>query len=227
MSVLGIPFEFPPFELSGRVYVALLNHRTAVEAIAGVASRPPHNGLPKAPVLFIKPRNTLALSGEPIEVPAGEHELEVAAMLGLVIGSTACRVAEARAHEHIAGYVIVNDISVPHPNYYRPSVRYKARDGFCPLGPRAAAPDEVGDPDKLAIHTYVDGALIQTTSTSQLIRPTARLLADVTEFMTLAPGDVLALGASAPAPRARAAQTVAIEIDGIGRIENRLVPERA
>ena len=110
----------------------------------------------------------------------------------------------------------MNDVSVPHPNYYRPSVRYKARDGFCPLGPKVAAPDEVGDPDQLAIRTYVDGALIQTTSTSDLVRPAARLLADVTEFMTLSPGDILALGAAAPAPRARAAQTVAIEIDGIG-----------
>ena len=82
---LKIPFEFPPFALSGRVYGALLNHRTAVEAIADAASKPPYNGLPKAPVLFIKPRNTLALSGESIEVPAGEDELEVAAMLGLVM----------------------------------------------------------------------------------------------------------------------------------------------
>ncbi len=227
MPALRIPFEFPPFALSGRVYGALLNHRTALEAIAGAASKPPYNGLPKAPVLFIKPRNTLALSGEPIEVPAGEEELEVAAMLGLVIGRTACRVAESSAHEHIAGYLIVNDVSVPHPNYYRPSVRYKARDGFCPLGPKVAAPDAVGNPDELAIHTYIDGALIQTTSTSQLIRPAARLLADVTEFMTLSPGDILALGAAAPAPRARVAQTVAIEIEGIGRIENPLVPGRA
>jgi 5-oxopent-3-ene-1,2,5-tricarboxylate decarboxylase/2-hydroxyhepta-2,4-diene-1,7-dioate isomerase len=226
VSALTICFESAPYVLSGRIYGTLLNHRTAVEAMAGAASKSPYNGLPKAPVLFIKPRNTLALSGEPIEVPLGEVELEVAAMLGVVIGATACRVAESRAHEHMAGYVIVNDVSVPHPNYYRPSVRYKARDGFCPLGPRVAAPHAVGNPDKLAIRTYVDGALVQTTSTAQLVRPTARLLADVTEFMTLGPGDILALGAAAPAPRARAGQTVAIEIDGIGRIENLLVAER-
>jgi 5-oxopent-3-ene-1,2,5-tricarboxylate decarboxylase/2-hydroxyhepta-2,4-diene-1,7-dioate isomerase len=226
VSALTIRFEAAPFVLSGRIYGALLNHRTAVEAVAGVAAKPPYNGLPQAPVLFIKPRNTLALSGEPVEVPAGEVELEVAAMLGVVIGATACRVAESRAYEHIAGYVIVNDVSVPHSNYYRPSVRYKARDGFCPLGPQVAAPHAVGNPDKLPIRTYVDGALVHTTDTAQLVRPTARLLADVTEFMTLGPGDILALGAAAPAPRARAGQTVAIEIDGIGRIENRLVAER-
>jgi 5-oxopent-3-ene-1,2,5-tricarboxylate decarboxylase/2-hydroxyhepta-2,4-diene-1,7-dioate isomerase len=81
----------------------------------------------------------------------------------------------------------------------------------------------VGDPDKVTIRTYVDGALVQTTNTRELIRPAAALLADVTDFMTLAPGDILALGAAAPAPRARAAQMVAIEIDGIGRIENLLI----
>jgi 5-oxopent-3-ene-1,2,5-tricarboxylate decarboxylase / 2-hydroxyhepta-2,4-diene-1,7-dioate isomerase len=227
VSARTLPFEVAPFVLSGRVYGALLNHRTALDAVASTASKPPFNGLPRAPVLFIKPRNTLARSGEPIEVPLGEVELEVAAMLGVVIGSTACRVAESQAHEHIAGYIVVNDVSVAHPNYYRPSVRYKARDGFCPLGPKVAAAHEVGNPDELAIRTYIDGALVQTMSTTQLVRPSARLLADVTEFMTLAPGDILALGAAAPAPRARAGQTVAIEIDGIGRIENPLVKERA
>lgn len=221
-----IPFDSSPFALSGRVYGALLNHRTAVEVMAGAAAKPPYNGLPKAPVLFIKPRNTLALSGAPIEVPPGEEELEVAAMLGLVIGSTACRVSEARAHAYIAGYVIVNDVSVPHRDYYRPSVRYKARDGFCPLGPKVAAAEALHDPDQLTIRTYIDGTMMQMTRTRELVRPTARLLADVTEFMTLAPGDILAVGAAAPSPRARAAQTVAIEIDGIGRIENPLVAGR-
>jgi 5-oxopent-3-ene-1,2,5-tricarboxylate decarboxylase/2-hydroxyhepta-2,4-diene-1,7-dioate isomerase len=227
LLALTIPFEFAPFGLSGRIYGTLLNHRTAVDAVANAAAKPPYNGLPKAPVLFIKPRNTLALSGDPIVVPVGELELEMAAMLGVVIATTACRISESRADDHIAGYVIVNDVSVPHPNYYRPSVRYKARDGFCPVGPKVALPKAVGNPDELAIRTYVDGALVQTMSTARLIRRTARLLADVTEFMTLAPGDVLALGAAAPAPRARAGQMVAIEIDGIGRIENPLVSERA
>lgn len=227
MSSPAIRFEAAPFALSGRVYGALLNHRSAVEAVRSAADEPPYKGLPKAPVLFIKPRNTLARSGDPIEVPAGEVELEVAAMLGVVIGSTACRVSEARALEHIAGYVIVNDVSVPHPDYYRPSVRYKARDGFCPLGPRLASAQEIGNPDDVAIRTFIDGALVQTARTAELVRPAARLLADVTEFMTLAPGDVLALGAAAPAPRARAGQAVGIEIAGLGRLENRLVQERA
>jgi 5-oxopent-3-ene-1,2,5-tricarboxylate decarboxylase / 2-hydroxyhepta-2,4-diene-1,7-dioate isomerase len=222
-----IPFASAPFALSGRVYGALLNHRTAVQAMAAAAAQPPYGALPKAPVLFIKPRNTLAPSGAPVEVPAGEDELEVAGMLGVVIGASACRVAESQAQEFVAGYVIVNDVSVPHPNYYRPSVRYKARDGFCPLGPRVAARREIGDADALVIRTYIDGVPVHAASTADLVRPSARLIAAVTEFMTLAPGDVLALGAAAPAPRARAGQTVAIEIDGIGRLENPFIAERA
>jgi 5-oxopent-3-ene-1,2,5-tricarboxylate decarboxylase / 2-hydroxyhepta-2,4-diene-1,7-dioate isomerase len=216
-------FDFAPFVLSGRVYGSLLNHRTALVAVESVAHKPPYNGLPRAPVLFIKPRNTLSVSGSPIEVPAGLQELEVAAMLGLVIGITACRVSEARAHEYIAGYTLVNDVSVPQPNYYRPSVRYKARDGFCPMGPRVAARDSIGVPDALTLRTFIDGSLAQEASMSQLVRPIARLLADVTEFMTLAPGDVLAVAAAAPAPRIRAGQTVSIEGDGLGTLANPVV----
>jgi 5-oxopent-3-ene-1,2,5-tricarboxylate decarboxylase / 2-hydroxyhepta-2,4-diene-1,7-dioate isomerase len=223
LSEFNIPFDVAPFKLTGRVYGTLLNHRTALEAIAEVAEKPPYNALPRAPVLFIKPRNTLALCNDLIEVPAGVEELEVAGTLGLVIGRSASRVSEGRALEHIAGYLIVNDVSVPHSSYHRPSVRQKARDGFCPLGPAVTPRKLSGDPDALTIRTYIDGALVQSMNTAQLNRSTKRLLADVTEFMTLSPGDVLAVGAAAPAPRARAGQLVTIAIDGLGRLSNPLV----
>jgi 5-oxopent-3-ene-1,2,5-tricarboxylate decarboxylase/2-hydroxyhepta-2,4-diene-1,7-dioate isomerase len=219
--------EMAPFRLSGTVYGTLLNHRTAVAALEGKMTLPPYNAPPRAPVLYLKPRNTLAASGDAVEIPAATAaagaaaELEAAACLGIVIGRTACNVSEALALEHVAGFLIVNDVSIPHPDYYRPSVRYKARDGFCPLGPRVTARVLVANPDALAIRTYVDGVLVQTMSTADLIRSVARLLADVTEFMTLAPGDVLAAGAAAPAPRVRAGQTVAMEADALGTLTNR------
>jgi 5-oxopent-3-ene-1,2,5-tricarboxylate decarboxylase/2-hydroxyhepta-2,4-diene-1,7-dioate isomerase len=122
--------------------------------------------------------------------------------------------------DHVAGYLIVADVSVPHDSYHRPSIRYKARDGYCPLGPAVVGRAALGSPDALTIRTYLDGALLQTASTADLIRPAARLLADVTEFMTLSPGDVLALGAAAPAPRVRSGQTVTIELDGLGSLSN-------
>lgn len=222
-----ISFDVAPFALSGTVYGTLLNHRTALAALAGQLDSPPYQAPPRAPVLYLKPRNTLAADGDPVRIPAAVSELEVGACLGIVLGRTACRLTEEGALDHVAGFLIVNDVSVPHPDYYRPAVRYKARDGFCPLGPRVTARAAAGDPDALVIRTYFDGMLVQTAGTADLIRSTARLLADVTEFMTLAPGDVLAVGAAAPAPRVRAGQTVAIEIDGLGTLTNRFLPEAA
>jgi 5-oxopent-3-ene-1,2,5-tricarboxylate decarboxylase/2-hydroxyhepta-2,4-diene-1,7-dioate isomerase len=220
---MRIPCEVPPFALSGTVYGTLLNHRSALDAVADEAGKPPYNGLPRAPVLYLKPRNTLAAGGAPVEIPAGVAELEAAACLGIVIGRTACRLAEAAALDHVAGYLIVNDVSVPHSSYFRPAVRHNARDGFCPLGPRVTPRASVPDPGALLIRTYVDGALAQTAGTADLVRGVARLLADVTEFMTLSPGDVLAAGAAAHAPRVRPGQSVRIEIDGLGALVNPFV----
>jgi 5-oxopent-3-ene-1,2,5-tricarboxylate decarboxylase/2-hydroxyhepta-2,4-diene-1,7-dioate isomerase len=218
MGCCSIPFDVPPYRLSGAVYGALLNHRSALAALGDAASRPPYDAPPAAPVLYIKPRNTLAPPGSVVIIPAGVPELEVGACVGLVIGRTACRVAESRALDHVAGYLIVADVSVPHASHHRPSIRFKARDGYCPLGPAVTARAAVANPDALTIRTHLDGALVQTASTADLIRPAARLLADVTEFMTLAPGDVLALGAAAPAPRVRSGQTLRIEIDGLNSL---------
>jgi 5-oxopent-3-ene-1,2,5-tricarboxylate decarboxylase / 2-hydroxyhepta-2,4-diene-1,7-dioate isomerase len=215
---LSVPFDVSPYRLSGTVYGALLNHRSALEALGDAASREPYGALPKAPVLYIKPRNTLAPPGSTVRIPVGTPELEVGACVGLVIGRTACRVPESLALDFVAGYLIVADVSVPHSSYHRPSVRYKARDGYCPLGPAVTARAAVANPDALGVRVYVDDALVQAATTADLIRPAARLLADVTEFMTLAPGDVLALGAAAPAPRVHAGQTLRIDIDGLGRL---------
>jgi 5-oxopent-3-ene-1,2,5-tricarboxylate decarboxylase/2-hydroxyhepta-2,4-diene-1,7-dioate isomerase len=147
--------------------------------------------------------------------------------LGLVIGRTACKVAESRALDYVAGYLIVADVSIPHGSCHRPSIRFKARDGFCPLGPAVTARAAVANPNALTIRTHLDGALVQTASTADLIRPAARLLTDVTEFMTLAPGDVLALGAAWPAPRVRSGQTAMIDIDGLSGLTTRFMDAAA
>jgi 5-oxopent-3-ene-1,2,5-tricarboxylate decarboxylase/2-hydroxyhepta-2,4-diene-1,7-dioate isomerase len=220
LGLFAIPFAVPPYRLSGTVYGTLLNHRSALTALGDAPNQPPYNAPPSAPVLYIKPRNTLAQSGDIVRIPRGTPELEVGACLGAVIGRTACRVSESQALEYVAGYLIVADVSVPHETFHRPSIRFKARDGYCPLGPRVTARAAVANPDALTVRTYLDGVLLQTTNTADLIRPAARLLADVTEFMTLAPGDVLALGAAAPLARVRSGQTLKIEIDGLGSLSN-------
>jgi 5-oxopent-3-ene-1,2,5-tricarboxylate decarboxylase/2-hydroxyhepta-2,4-diene-1,7-dioate isomerase len=219
----AVTMDVPPYRLSGAVYGALLNHRTALQALGDAINRPPYNGAPKAPVLYIKPRNTLTADGEPVAVPPGVAELEIGASLGLIIGRPSCHLPEDRALEHVAGFLIVNDVSVPHLPYYRPSVPFKARDGFCPVGPSVAPRVAIANPDALTIRVYVDGELKQTATTSQLVRPIAKLLADVTDFMTLLPGDVLAVGVASPPPRVRAGQRARIEIDGLGGLENPFV----
>jgi 5-oxopent-3-ene-1,2,5-tricarboxylate decarboxylase/2-hydroxyhepta-2,4-diene-1,7-dioate isomerase len=186
--------------------------------------RLPYKAPPRAPVLYIEPRNTWVGPGDAVVVPDGVEALEIGATVGLVIGRAACRVPEADALSFVAGYVIVCDVSVPHASYYRPSLRFNARDTFCPVGPfvpRAA----IGSPDALGVAVSVDGAVVHRSSTAGLIRPVARLLADVSEFMTLAPGDVLTIGVAAEAPRARAGQRVSIAVDGLGRLDNPLVAE--
>ena len=220
---IAVTMDVPPFHLSGTVYGTLLNHQTALQALGDAVNRPPYNGAPQAPVLYLKPRNTLASDGEPIAVPPGVAELEIGASLGLVIGRPSSHLSEGQAMDHLAGYVIVNDVTVPHSSYYRPSIPFKARDGFCPLGPRVVSRAAIANPDALTLRVYVDGELKQAATTSQLLRPVAKLLTDVTEFMTLSPGDILAVGVAYPAPRVRAGQRARVEIDGLGSLENPFV----
>ena len=213
----------PP--VRGTVYGTLLNHRDALAALGDQVTAAPYKAPPKAPILYIKPRNTVVGHRVPVVVPADAPELEIGATLGIVIGRTASRVAEAQALAFVAGYTVVNDISVPHASLYRPSMRFKCRDGFCPIGPAIVARTLVPKPDALGIAVAIDGETVQRSSTAGLIRPVARLIADVTEFMTLFPGDVLMAGVAAGAPRARAGQQVTITIHGVGKLETPLVAE--
>jgi 5-oxopent-3-ene-1,2,5-tricarboxylate decarboxylase/2-hydroxyhepta-2,4-diene-1,7-dioate isomerase len=210
----------------GTVYGTLFNHRDALDALGGAVDHPPYKGAPKAPVLYIKPRNAVIDDGEAIVVPEGVDELEIGATLGLVIGKTACRVQEEEALSFVAGYVIVNDVSIPHSSYYRPSLRFKARDTFCPIGPfRSRAALE--SPDRANIEVLIDDRAVHRASTRELIRPASKLLADVTEFMTLSPGDILSVGVAAGAPRVRAGQQVGVKISGLGVLENYVCREGA
>lgn len=222
MPAFALSFDVAPFRLSGTVYGVLMNHRSALAAIGEAAHQPPYKAPPKGVVLYVKPRNTLVGPGEAIRIDDASGQLEIGAALGIVVGRTACNVAAAEAMEHVAGYVIVADCSIPHDVFYRPAIRFKARDGSCAIGPRVVARADIVDPDALGVRVLVDGRLVHASGTGDTFRGVARLLADVSEFMTLAPGDLLLAGVAAGAPRAGAGSAVAVEIDGLGRLETRI-----
>ncbi|MGZ8261127.1 MAG: fumarylacetoacetate hydrolase family protein [Caldimonas sp.] len=214
--------EVAPYRLSGNVVAVLLNHRRSLDALGDAVSAAPYRGAPKAVVLAVKPRGALVLPGDPILVDAAASELEVGAALGVVIGRTACAVAEADALGHVAGVLVVADATAPHASHFRPQIRAMARDASCALGAAVVARADAGDLDALTLRTFVDGRLAATTSTADHLRSVARLIAEISDFMTLARGDVLLTGSAPDAPRVGAGARVAVEIDGIGRLETRV-----
>ena len=118
----------------GTVYGAVLNFHADLAGMAGQLTQPPYAAPPRAPVLYIKPANTWIADGGTVALPAA-GAVQVAATVGLVIGSVASRVTEADALRHVRALRIVNDMTLPHDSVYRPAIRQRCRDGFCPIGP--------------------------------------------------------------------------------------------
>lgn len=213
---------------TGTVYGTLLNHRANLAALQaqGDLAASVYKAPPQAPVLYIKTANTVVGSGARVEVPADAPELEAGATLGLVIGRTATAVSAEQALSHLAGYVLMLDLSVPHASVHRPPVRHRNRDGFCPIGALLPA-GELADPQQLEIVVSVNGQERQRFRLDALVRRPAQLLADVTEFMSLSAGDVLHLGVPEAAPRVRAGDVVTIAAEGFAPLTTHLVAEGA
>jgi 5-oxopent-3-ene-1,2,5-tricarboxylate decarboxylase/2-hydroxyhepta-2,4-diene-1,7-dioate isomerase len=201
------------------VYGVLLNFKSELLALGDAVNQPPYKTPPRAPVLYIKPANTWIGEGDSIPVPAGEPAIQIGATLGIVFGKPAVRVSEQQALDYVAGYRIVNDVRLPHASYFRPAIKQLCRDGFCSLS-EVIDRNKIRDVDALTIRSYVNGKPLQQSNTGDLIRSVPKLIADVTEFMTLAYGDVLLIGVAEGRPSAGIGNRVTIEIEGIGRLEN-------
>ena len=212
------------FKPTRTVVGAMFEFQSAWDAAAPAMAREPHHRPPVHPVLYIKPANTWCAPGDAVALPDGVDEVEIGATLGVAFARTASRVSARDALGFVAGYCIVNDVTVPHASLLRPPMKQKCRDGFCPIGPLVPA-SAVPDPSALEIRSYVDGELRHRANTGTLRCGVAQLIADVSEFMSLAPGDLLLVGVPHGVPRARVGQRMAIEIDGLGRLENPLVRE--
>jgi 5-oxopent-3-ene-1,2,5-tricarboxylate decarboxylase/2-hydroxyhepta-2,4-diene-1,7-dioate isomerase len=201
------------FMPKGTVYGTLMNFRGEHDALGAAMNAPPYNAPPQAPVLYVKPANTFSANGADIVLPPGVAEVAVGATVALVMASAT----------EVAGYVLVNDLTLPHDSFYRPPVKFNAHDGFLALGDRVRPRNEAGDPAVFKLEVRINGELKQTVRFSELVRPADRLLADVSEFMTLGAGDLLLLGCDVPRPLARAGDRIEIRMPALGTLSNTLV----
>ncbi|MDP3247317.1 MAG: fumarylacetoacetate hydrolase family protein [Polaromonas sp.] len=203
------------FMPSGTVYGTLLNFRAEVEALAPQMSQPPYKAPPQAPVLYIKPANTWSAHGRAIPIPARVPEVEIGASIAMVVGETG----------QIAGYLLMNDLSIPHASFFRPPVKFKCLDGFLGIGERLVHASGAVNPSDFVLEVRINDELQQSVDFNNLVRGAARLLADVGEFMTLRPGDVLMLGCDAGRPLARVGDRIDITAPGLGTLSNTLIGE--
>lgn len=210
---------------AGTLFGVALNYQGLLRSRLEEFQQPPYQKPPVKPVLFIKTSNTRNGHDQPVVFPAGVERLQPGPALGVVIGKDASRVSAAEAMNHVAGYLIVNEFSLPEDSYYRPAVKAKCRDGFCPIGPELVPASQIANPNALGIRLLVNGELRQQNNTANWVRNIPQLIAELSEFMTLHAGDVLITGTPEGRVDVQPGDTVAVEIDGLGRLVNTVVAE--
>ncbi|OIB56525.1 fumarylacetoacetate hydrolase family protein [Natrialba sp. SSL1] len=175
--------------------------------------------VPDRPLLFLKPPNALAGHGDTVTVPAGKERIDHEAELAVVIGEQCRHVPEADAMDVVEGFTCMNDVSNRDDQRQEQNwIRGKAFDGAAPLGPVLATPDEV--PADASVQTRVNGELRQDGHREQLIFPIPELIAEITSYMTLEPGDVIATGTPEGVGALNDGDEVEIEVEGVGVLEH-------
>ncbi|MCF5169953.1 fumarylacetoacetate hydrolase family protein [Pseudomonas canadensis] len=209
---------------SGTLFGVALNYQGLLDQHLAAFQQAPYQKPPTKPVLFIKTPNTRNQHDAVVRHPQGER-LQPGPALGVVIGQRASRVSLDNAMAHVAGYAVVNEFSLPEDSYYRPAVKAKCRDGFCALGPAFVPRDQVGNPNQLSLKLWVNGELRQENSTANWVRDIPQLIAEISEFMTLYPGDVLITGTPEGRVDVVPGDTVEVEISGVGRLTSHIQAE--
>jgi 2-keto-4-pentenoate hydratase/2-oxohepta-3-ene-1,7-dioic acid hydratase in catechol pathway len=212
------------------------NYAKHVEERGGVAAERQET----FPYVFMKPLTTLTNPGDPVVIPrASADHIDWECELGVVIGQPCRNVTEAEALSYVAGYTVVNDIS---DRKYQPNPGRKPRDRdkffdwmhgkwhdtFCPIGPCVLSADAVADPQSFPIGLTVNGEVKQDATTAQMVFPVAAVIAFLSEFMTLSPGDVISTGTpsgvgSATGTYLRPGDELRATIGGIGTLRNPVV----
>ena len=191
--------------------------------------------IPKEPVIFFKATTSLVGPNDALVIPRKATKVDWEVELAVVIGKKALYVAKEKALEHVAGYALHNDYSERSFQLERGGqwVKGKSADTFAPLGPFVATPDELGDVSRLPMWLKVNGQVRQNGTTANMIFDVATLVAYVSEFMTLLPGDVISTGTPAgvglgmsPPQYLRAGDEVELGIEGLGESRQEVVGPR-
>ena len=188
---------------------------------------------PSSPLFFNKQTSCVTGPFDPILMPYDSEQVDYEGEMGFVIGKRCRRVSRERAHEVIAGYCVINDVSIRDWQFRASTFTLgKSFDGHGPVGPWIVTADELKDPHKLRIRTWVNGEQRQDSSTDQLIYNCFDQVAALTQAFTLEPGDIVSTGTPAgvgmgfkPPKYLKVGDVVKIELEGVGVIENRVAPE--
>ena len=195
------------------------------------------NEIPDRPLLFLKPPNAVAGHGDTITLPTpgvsgeelaeyssgaierGQGRIDHEGEVGVVIGRQCRHVSADAVDDVIAGYTCVNDVSNrDDQGIERNWVRGKAFDGAAPMGPVVATPEHV--PDNPRIRLWVNGEKRQDSAGDHQVYTVPEVIADVTKFLTLEPGDVICMGTTAGVAPLRDGDTVRVEVEGVGTLEH-------
>jgi len=196
-------------------------------------ARETQSDLPENPIVFMKPTTAVIAPGEAIPLPrccTRGPEVDFEGELAVVIGSTACNVKESDALQYVFGYTAANDVSAR--KWQRNAggkqwIRGKGFDGFCPLGPVLVTADEIPDPQTLTIRTWVNGEIMQESTTADMIFSVAQLISYLSQDTTLRSGTVILTGTPwgvgyvrKPPRFLEAGDEVTVELEGIGKLTN-------
>jgi acylpyruvate hydrolase len=180
----------PPLPDPDKIICIGLNYR-AHAAEAGIEP-------PSDPTFFGKFRNALAPPGATVALPAASEKVDYEAEIAFVVGRRCKEVDPANALEAIAGYMLLNDLSARDLQFATPQwMPGKVFDGSAPCGPAIVTPDEAGAPDAIEFSLDLNGERMQEASTADLIFPVPELLARLSRWMTLEPGDIVSTGTPA------------------------------
>jgi 2-keto-4-pentenoate hydratase/2-oxohepta-3-ene-1,7-dioic acid hydratase in catechol pathway len=226
------PHPFVPFEYSGERLptdeVRLLAPVLPTKIVAVGRNYADHaremgNEVPDEPIIFLKPSTAVIGPDDPIIYPAGVDRVDYEGELAVIVGKMARRLDEADALQVVLGFTCANDVTARDLQKLDGQwSRAKGFDTFCPLGPWIETDLDSSD---LALRTLVNDEQRQSSRTSMLVNGVARLLAFISGVMTLLPGDVILTGTPAGIGPLAPGDRVEVEIEGLGVLTNRVVPE--